>query len=196
MNERCYSERLDQAVALVTRAFRNKRRKGTKIPYLSHLFQVMVYVAENGGDEDQLIAALLHDYLEDIDTATADEVRELFGERVTEMVAGLSDSTTTPKPPWPERKTAYLAALASKSAAIKLVSCSDKLHNARSIHRDFRNVGDALWDRFKADRDQTLWYYRGVVRALGTGWSHPLLDELRAEVRDLHARVGVPYRDE
>ena len=196
MNERCYSDRLDRAVALVTRAFRNKRRKGTQIPYLSHLFQVMVYVAENGGDEDQLIAALLHDYLEDIDTATVDEVREHFGERVAEMVAGLSDSTTTPKPPWKERKTAYLAALASKSPAIKLVSCADKLHNARSIHRDFRNVGDALWDRFTADRDQTLWYYRGVVRALGTGWSHPLLDELRAEVRALHARVGVPYRDE
>ena len=57
-------------------------------------------------------------------------------------------------------------------------------------------VGDALWDRFKADRDQTLWYYRGVVRALGTGWSHPLLKELRAEVRNLHARIGVPYPGE
>ncbi len=196
MSEPCYSDRLNRAVALATRAFRNQRRKGTQIPYLSHLFQVMVYVAENGGDEDQLIAALLHDYLEDIDSATADEVRELFGERVTEMVASLSDSTTTPKPPWAERKTTYLAALASKSPAIKLVSCADKLHNARSIHRDFRSVGGALWDRFTADRDQTLWYYRGVVRALGTGWSHPLLDELRTEVRDLHARVGVPYRDE
>ncbi len=65
MSERCYSERLDRAVALVTRAFRNQRRKGTQIPYLSHLFQVMVYVAENGGDEDQLLAALLHDYVED-----------------------------------------------------------------------------------------------------------------------------------
>ncbi len=196
MSEPCYSDRLDRAVVLVTRAFRSKRRKGTQIPYLSHLFQVMVYVAENGGDEDQLIAALLHDYLEDIDSATADEVRQLFGERIAEIVVALSDSTTTPKPPWPERKTAYLAALATKSPEIKLVSCADKLHNARSIHRDFRNVGDALWDRFQADRDQTLWYYRCVVRALGTGWSHPLLDELRAEVQDLHASVGVPYRDD
>lgn len=188
-----YSKRLDDAIALATDAFRGIVRKGTEIPYLSHLLQVMVYVAEHGGDEDQMIAAVLHDYLEDIEGSTEAELAERFGERVGRLVAGLSDSVTTPKPPWEERKRAYVAHLAHEPGELKLISCADKLHNAQSIHRDFRNIGDAIWDRFKPSRDQTLWYYREVVRALGKGWSSPLLDELFAEVRSLHSSAEVPY---
>ncbi len=189
----CYSDRLDRAIALATHAFRGIRRKGTDIPYLSHLFQVMVHVAEAGGDEDQLIAAVLHDYLEDIEGATADELERDFGPRVARLVVGLSDATSQPKPPWRPRKEAYLAHLRASPAELKLVSCADKLHNAQSICRDLVAVGDAVWDRFTASRDETLWYYRSLVGALGNGWDSPLLTRLEAAVTALHARARAPY---
>ncbi len=183
----CYSERLDRALALATVAFRDIRRKGTDIPYLSHLLQVMVTVAEHGGDEDQLIAAVLHDYLEDIDGSSAAELAAAFGDRVAGLVQGLSDTEVRPKPPWLERKQAYLAHLRSSPADLKLISAADKLHNARSIRRDLGRVGDAVWDRFSGTREQTLWYYRELVEALADGWESALLAELRAEVAALQA---------
>ena len=191
MEEACYSPRLDDAIALATDAFRDVRRKGSGIPYLSHLLQVMVYVAEAGGDEDQMIAAVLHDYLEDIDGATADEVEDRFGMRVARLVEGLSDAVSRPKPPWKERKQRYLDHLRTAPAELKLISCADKLHNAESIHRDFLVIGDLLWDRFTASRDETLWYYASIVDALAHQWHAPLLDRLRGEVESMHAAVDV-----
>jgi (p)ppGpp synthase/HD superfamily hydrolase len=185
----CYSRRLDRAIALATDAFRHTRRKETEIPYLSHLFQVMVHVAEHGGDEDQLIAAVLHDYLEDIDGATSAGLELEFGPRVAGLVVALSDATERPKPPWEDRKRAYLAHLRDAPAEVKLVSAADKLHNAQSIRRDLELVGDRVWDRFTATREQTLWYYRELVEALAAGWTSRLLDRLRAEVDALHGSV-------
>lgn len=196
MPDACYSDRLDRAIALATDSFRGVRRKGTSIPYLTHLFQVMVYVGEYGGDEDQLIAAVLHDYIEDIDGADHADVAGRFGERVAGMVSALSDAVEQPKPPWEQRKRAYLSHLRTSAADVKLVSCADKLHNAESIHRDLLDVGDAIWDRFTPAREDTLWYYRGLVTALGDGWSSPLLDRLEGEVRALHASAGVDYAAE
>jgi (p)ppGpp synthase/HD superfamily hydrolase len=177
-----YSERLDQALGLAAEAFRTHVRKGSGVPYLAHLLAVASSVADHGGDEEQIIAALLHDYLEDVDGASRDMLEARFGERVAELVLGLSDSTTHPKPPWEERKQTYLARLAGESADLKLISAADKLHNATAILRDHRAVGEVVWDRFSASREQTLWYYREVVVALGQGWSHPLLDELSVVV--------------
>lgn len=190
MGDPCYTERLDAAIALATDAFRYKVRKGSGIPYITHLVQVMVYVAEHGGDEDQMIAAVLHDYLEDIEAATGAEVEERFGPRVRRMVEALSDATSSPKPPWKERKLAYLEELRAEPAEVKLISAADKLHNARSIRRDFSDQGHAVFDRFTASREQTLWYYRCVVESLGDGWSHPLLDELVREVTALLDEAG------
>jgi (p)ppGpp synthase/HD superfamily hydrolase len=125
--------------------------------------------------------------------ATAEQVETRFGPRVRRLVVSLSDTTVFPKPPWKERKLAYIALLRDKPAELKLISAADKHHNASSILRDYRNIGDALWDRFTADRDGTLWYYRGVVDALGHQWQHPLLDELRHVVTHIHTEVGVTY---
>jgi len=185
-----YTERLDRAIALAADAFREKTRKGTGIPYVTHLLQVMVTVAEHGGDEDQLIAAVLHDYLEDIRGASADELRREFGDFVADAVVALSDATEHPKPPWDERKRRYIALVADEPPEVKLISAADKLHNARCIRRDLRTAGETVWDRFTATREQTLWYYREMVTALGHGWTHPLLDELREEVEALHHDAG------
>jgi GTP pyrophosphokinase len=184
-----YSTRVDEALALVAVAFRDRERKGSRVPYLAHLLAVAALVAEHGGNENQIIAALLHDYLEDIEGANEKELHERFGQQIAEWVVALSDTTSRPKPPWQERKETYLAKLRKESGALKLVSAADKLHNAQSLLRDHRAVGEAVWDRFTATREQTLWYYRAVTEALGERWSHPILAELRRAVDELEARV-------
>lgn len=184
MNE-VHSRKLDEAIMMVTDAFRCIERKGSGVPYLTHLMQVMVTVAEAGGDEEQMIAALLHDYLEDIEGATNDDVESRFGKRVLRMVLALSDSTTHPKPPWLERKKAYLAHLKTEQADVKLISCADKLHNSQSILRDRRLMGDAIYDRFTATKEQTHWYYEQILVSLSHEWDSPLLLELRKSVDEL-----------
>ena len=187
----CYTPLLDEALVFAADAFRQRRRKGSDIPYLAHLLQVMVTVAEYGGDQEQLIAALLHDYLEDIPGSSRELVASRFGERVAHLVEALSDTTVRPKPPWNDRKRRYLRHLAQAPIEVKLVSAADKLHNARSTRRDLRTVGEVVWDRFNPARDETLWYHRSVVVALANGWSHDLVDDLRAEVIGMHADVGL-----
>ncbi|MBO6933810.1 MAG: HD domain-containing protein [Deltaproteobacteria bacterium] len=185
--EPMYTKRLDRAIALATDAFRTHYRKGSGVPYLTHLFQVMVTVGEYGGDEDQMIAALLHDYLEDIRGATGEDLEERFGARVRRLVEQLSDTTEFPKPPWRERKETYLEELRNEPEELKLISAADKLHNARSILRDLHTIGDELWERFTGKKEGSLWYYGAVVDALGEGWSHAILDELRETVDAVRA---------
>ena len=187
-----YSARLGEALRFAADAFASVRRKGTEIPYLSHLLQVVVHVAEHGGNEDQLIAAVLHDYLEDIEGASPSAIADRFGARVAWLVQELSDATTRPKPPWRQRKVAYLDHLRVAEAEVKLISAADKLHNARAIHRDLGAVGDAVWDRFNANRDDILWYYDQLVAALANGWSSPLLAELAVEVDALRRAATGP----
>ncbi len=189
----CYSERLDDALALAASAFRPIIRKGSGVPYLTHLLQVMVTVGEHGGTEDQMIAAVLHDYLEDIDGSSAEELTERFGATVARYVEALSDTVVRPKPPWKERKDAYLTALRVEPAEIKLISAADKLHNSSSIVRDHHAIGEAIFERFSASKEQTLWYYRAVIAALRDQWTHPIVGTLEDMVRQMHERSGVVY---
>lgn len=181
---------MDEALAFVAGAFRGRVRKGTGVPYLTHLLQVATWVFEEGGDEEQFIAALLHDYVEDIEGSSVEEVRRRFGARVARIVDGLTDAYVRPKPPWLERKRAYLARLHGEPADVRLVAVCDKLHNASTILRDLDRVGESVWGRFTATKEQTLWYYREVTAALGDGWSHPVLERLRAVVALLVERGG------
>jgi len=192
----CYSHRYEAALQLASEAFRGRTRKASEVPYISHLLSVSALVWEHGGDEDQAIAALLHDYLEDIQGADVDAIRDRFGDRVTDMVVTLTDTTAFPKPPWAPRKVAYVHALASADPATKLVGAADKLHNARSIRRDLLLMGPAAWTKFSATPAQSRWYYRACVEALGSeGWRSSLLTLLRDEVASLHRLSGVAVRD-
>lgn len=142
---------------------------------------------EGGGDEDQAIAALLHDAAEDQggEPRIAD-IRVRFGERVARIVHGCSDSFVEPKPDWRPRKEAYIARLADEEDDVRLVSVADKLHNSRSILMDFRLHGDALFSRFTGRKEGTLWYYQSLVTAYrGAGFSNPLVDELERTVAEL-----------
>ena len=186
--QRYYDGRMAEALALVAEAFATRRRKGSAIPYLSHLLAVTALVMEHGGDEEQAIAAILHDYLEDIPGASASELEQRFGRRVAWLVTSLSDATdATNKAPWRARKEAYLAHLRDAPADVKLVSAADKLHNAESVLRDHELVGMRIFERFSAPRESTLWYYREVHAALSHGFESPLLARLARAVDAMHA---------
>lgn len=180
------SARFDEALAYAHEAHRDQLRKGTRIPYISHLMAVAAIVLENGGDEDAAIAALLHDVIEDGGgDAARREIRRRFGQRVVGIVDECTDAEVIPKPPWRGRKEDYIARLRHASPQARLVSSADKLHNARTILADYRVVGEALWERFNAGRDEVLWYYRSLAAALKEGGATPLVEELERVVNEL-----------
>jgi (p)ppGpp synthase/HD superfamily hydrolase len=167
-------------------------RKGSKgIPYIGHLLGVTSIVIEDGGDEDEAIAALLHDGPEDQGgRATLERIRNEFGDRVAGIVEGCSDTLDDPKPPWRERKEAYLAHLEEAPDEVLRVSLADKLHNARAILSDYREVGEGLWSRFNGTREESLWYYRSLVEIFVRRYSGPLAEELETTVSEIEALSG------
>jgi (p)ppGpp synthase/HD superfamily hydrolase len=180
------SARFEEALILAVRWHAGQVRKETTIPYIAHLLGVTSLVLEQGADEDEAVAALLHDAVEDQGGVVAlEEIRRRFGDWVAEIVAGCTDAWTTPKPPWRERKEAYIAHLRQASASVRLVSAADKLHNARSILADYRVLGDALWSRFNGGKAGTLWYYRALVETLRSIDSTPLVEELGRVVSEI-----------
>ncbi len=185
------TDRFERALAYAHVAHGGHCRKGTKIPYISHLLAVASLVLEDGGDEDEAIAALLHDAVEDRGGAERlEDIRARFGKHVADIVESCSDTDVEPKPPWRERKEAYLAHLWKADSSTLRVSAADKLHNLRCILSDWNSIGEKLWDRFKAGKRDQLWYYSElskifqmrkpdgfVTRELGT-----LLNALRESV--------------
>ena len=186
------SSRFEEALIFATRLHARQVRKSSSVPYVSHLLIVAGMVLEQGGDEDAAIAALLHDAVEDQGgRPTLDEIRRRFGDRVAEIVEGCSDAFTFFKPPWRKRKEAYLAHLPQAPAAVRLVSAADKLHNARTTLADYRQSGEAIWQRFNGGRQGTLWFYRAMVEALQAGGSFPLVEELDRVVSELERLASV-----
>ena len=157
-------ERFIKALELTVNTHATQARKSTEIPYLGHLLAVCSLVIEDGGTEDEAVAALLHDAVEDGGGAPVlERIREEFGDNVANIVDACSDTDQVPKPPWLERKESYLAHLETADAQTLRVSCADKLHNAGSIVRDHGMVGSQIWSRFSAPREQTIWYYASLA---------------------------------
>lgn len=156
--------RFEQALVLAARKHQHQTRKGTTISYVAHLMQVCGIALENGTTEDEAIAALLHDVIEDQDV-TEEELERRFGPQVAALVAGCSDSASSDKPAWRERKEAYLAHVRTASASVRLVSSCDKLHNARAIVADYQELGEELWEQFNVSAADILWYYQSLVSA-------------------------------
>lgn len=172
--------RFRQALEWAASLHEAQTRKGGSIPYVSHLLAVTAIVLEHGGDEDAAIAALLHDAVEDQGGAPLlAEIRTRYGDKVAEIVEACSDTAVVPKPPWRERKQAFLDRLPTASRDTLLVALADKLHNVRSKISDFREVGDALWDRFNRGREEQFWYYHELIRLFRTRDEFP---ELAAEL--------------
>lgn len=149
--------RLRDAISYALAAHAGQVRKGTAIPYASHLLAVCAIVQEHGGDEDLACAAMLHDTIEDCGAAHGPAIEARFGSRVAGVVRACSDTEVQPKPPWQAHKEAYLVHLEHADADTLLVSCADKLHNARAIVTDLRTHGPAMLGRFNAPPGGTAW---------------------------------------
>ncbi len=181
------TSRFEEALTYAVRLHAAQDRKGTKIPYVAHLLSVASIALTHGGNEDEAIAALLHDAVEDQGgAATLEEIRKRFGDEVAAIVDGCTDTDVVPKPPWRARKEAYIAHIHKASPSVRLVSASDKLDNARAVLGDYRIVGEALWARFKGGREGTLWYYGELVKAFREAGGSPLVDELDRVVTEIH----------
>ena len=182
------SDRFEDALVCATRLHAGQIRKGTSTPYVSHLLAVAAIVMEHGGTEDETIAALLHDAVEDQGGADARrDIARRFGEPVAAIVDGCSDTDVEPKPPWKPRKQHHLTQLENASRSIAIVAAADKLHNARSILRDHRECGPAVWERFAGGRGGTMWYYCTAADVLAPHAPPALVAELRRVLDQLEA---------
>ncbi len=170
------SKRLGDAMAMAVQAHQGQFRKGTNVPYIAHPIAVAALVIEHGGSEDQAIAGLLHDAIEDGGEDYATQIREAFGPAVLALVEACSDGTAESKAAavtpeakradWKQRKDGYLARLRTEDPEALLVTACDKLHNTRAIVADLETIGPVVFDRFTAGREGTLWYYREVEAVL------------------------------
>lgn len=185
------TSRFEEALVYAVRLHADQYRKVSGAPYISHLLGVAALVLEYGGNEDEAIAALLHDAIEDQGGAVVrEEIGRRFGDRVVEIVNGCTDADTQPKPPWRRRKETYIAHLGHAGPSVRLVSAADKLYNVRTILSDYRRRGETVWDRFKGGKKGTLWYYRAVVDSLTTHADSPLVVELSRVVTELERLAG------
>lgn len=189
--------RFQEALGYAADVHASQRRKGGSVPYIAHLLGVASLVIEDAAeagclDEDQAVAALLHDAAEDQGgEARLSDIGTRFGPPVAAMVRALSDSLADDdeKPPWRARKEAYLQELATESdPGVLRVSLADKLYNARAIARDHHLHGERIWRRFNRDADP-LWYYGALAEMFARRMPGPMADALTATVADLHARV-------
>ncbi len=190
------TEQFEQALVYATRLHAHQTRKLGNIPYLAHLLSVAALVLEANGTEDEAIAALLHDAIEDQGgTKTRDEIYRRFGESVGSIVEGCTESETVPKPPWKERKLRYLAQIETASASVQLVSLADKLHNGRSLLSQFHQFGDSIWQYFSVGKAETLWFYRALLEIYQHTSNQQLVAEFREMVSKLENIVGEDESD-
>lgn len=178
--------RFRRALSYAARIHAKQFRKGTTRPYIAHLLGVTATVLTHGGDEDEAIAALLHDAVEDQGgEERLRDVRRKFGARVAKIVEGCTDSYGDEKPPWLERKKQYLRHLRKANASVRLVAAADKLYNVREVLMDLQTRGGEVWSRFKGGKNGTLWYYEQAAKILRGSGNIGLVAELSRVVREL-----------
>ena len=182
------TDRFESALSFAAQIHQGHSRKRSQVPYLSHLLSVAALVLEDGGGEDEAIAALLHDAIEDQgDRTDLDDLRRRFGDRVAAIVDACSDTDQHPKPPWRGRKEAFIDRMRMAPPNVLRVACADKLHNARSTLADLRREGPAAWDKFGAGRDEQLWYYGTLSQLFEQRIPGPLSGELARTVAAITA---------
>jgi (p)ppGpp synthase/HD superfamily hydrolase len=180
----------EEALVYATRLHAGQKRKWENTPYISHLLGVASLVLEDGGDEQEAIAALLHDSVEDQGgLSTLAEIRQRFGDGVARIVEACSDSYTNPKPPWRARKEAYIDRMQSAAPDVRRVSLADKLHNGRATLATLHREGENTWARFRGGKEGTLWYYRALSQVFLQGGEDFMALELVKVVERMEAEA-------
>jgi (p)ppGpp synthase/HD superfamily hydrolase len=187
------SPRFHDALAYASTLHAAQARKATQIPYVAHLLAVTSIVLEAGGNEDEAIAALLHDAAEDQGgEKTLEDIRHRFGDTVEHIVAECSDTFADPKPEWRKRKREYIERLRTADTSTLLVSAADKLHNARATLHDLREHGTSVWKRFSGTREQTLANYRALIATYDDAAPDKRRTAVVRELRELIDQMEMP----
>ncbi|MCC5639153.1 HD domain-containing protein [Nostoc sp. CHAB 5844] len=186
MNTLELTSKFEEALVYATRLHTHQTRKISGVPYIAHLLSVAALVLEAGGTEEEAIAGLLHDAVEDQGgKSTREEIRQHFGETIVAIVDGCTECDTLPKPPWEERKKKYLENLRHASPSVRLVSLADKLHNARSLLADLQQHGSSIWQQFKTGKEGTLWFYQQLQQVYCASGSDFLTEEFSRVIQEL-----------
>jgi (p)ppGpp synthase/HD superfamily hydrolase len=173
---------IEKALQTASRSHEGQYRKNTDIPYIIHPVAVGMMLMKAGYSDEIVAAGILHDTVEDT-PLTLEDIKEEFGAKIVEIVEGSSEPDKSL--PWKARKEHTIEFLKTASEDVRAVVCADKLHNIRSIIRDYEQVGEEVWSKFNAGKEQQKWYYTNVVDSLGAQSSFELLIELRKEVDKL-----------
>ena len=185
------TQRFDEGVRYAHDVHGAQTRKGTDVPYLAHLIGVASIVLDDGGTEEEAIAALLHDAAEDHGgRERLEDIRARFGNDVARIVEDCTDSFTQSPEPWLERKKKYVQRARTLAGPSLRVSAADKVHNTYGILRDLRNHGEKVWERYSVSPDDVLAYYQGLVRSYREAGGGPLVDELERIVRGIEREMG------
>jgi (p)ppGpp synthase/HD superfamily hydrolase len=180
------TQRFEQALVYATRLHAQQVRKATGVPYISHLLSVTALVLEAGGNEEEAIAALLHDAVEDQGgAATRTEIYHQFGEQIVAIVDDCTEFRTEIKPPWRDRKLHYIEQLRRGSPSARRVALADKLHNMRSLLFDYRQQGEAIWSVFSTGKEGMLWFYHSLLKMYREVAPSPMVEELARVVAEL-----------
>ncbi|WP_077620522.1 HD domain-containing protein [Litchfieldia sinesaloumensis] len=170
---------IEKAIIVASKAHDGQYRKLTNIPYITHPLGVGLLLMKASAREELIVAGILHDTVEDTEL-TLEEISDEFGEEIAELVEGCSEPDKSLS--WEERKEHTITFLRTASEDIRTVVCADKLHNIRSIIRDFEGQGEQVWQRFSRGRNKQEWYYRNVAASLEFASTFPLVDELKREI--------------
>ena len=182
------TDKFNEALSYAERLHRNQKRKGTDIPYISHLMTVSSIVLEYGGNEEEAIAALLHDAVEDQGgEMTYKYIKTKFGHNIASIVLDCSDTWKQIKPSWRERKESYIRNLEKKKSSSLLVSLADKTHNAESILSDHFEIGENIWLRFNGGKKETLWYYSELSKSFSKLINNKLTIRFNKVVKQLQS---------
>lgn len=157
------NELIDKAIKFACCAHHDQFRKGSNIPYISHPFAVALILQKAEASDEQIIAGILHDVVEDTH-ASLQDIKFEFGSKIAELVEACSECD--PKAPWEERKQNTLDSLKTASDEVKLIVCADKLHNLLSIKEDLKVIGDEVWKKFGRGKESQTWYYLKLVETL------------------------------
>jgi (p)ppGpp synthase/HD superfamily hydrolase len=172
-----------KAIEFAAKAHAGQYRKGTKIPYIVHPLSVAKILIEHGCPEHIVIAGILHDTIEDT-SATLDQIREIFGPAVTDLVETASEPDKSDT--WENRKEHTIEHLKTLPHAAVILALADKLDNIRAIRDDLERNSEGLWDRFNRPREQQKLYYENLVIVIAARLtdenSLPLVDLFRHEV--------------
>ncbi|RKD21647.1 metal-dependent phosphohydrolase [Caminicella sporogenes] len=176
---------MNEAIKVAAKAHDGHRRKASDIPYIVHPFEVALILQKNGASDEVIAAGILHDTLEDTDL-TEDDIKNIFGEKILNLVLRASEELyNRENRPWEDRKKHTIDYSKKAPLEVKLLICADKLSNIRSMIKDYKKMGEKLWDKFNAPYDKQKWYYKSLVKSLKELDGYEMYEEFKEAVEEL-----------